>query len=634
MYYFIKCLQGEKGKLMRKYIELNDISTVEAAKNFAKYLDENKTYFLNGSWGSGKTTFLKEVRKHTEKNMVYVDLWRMDESKNIMEFTYSKLYPIYYKIINIIFIILAGVAIILPSILGRIIMSNSTNNAIINPPNNSITITEFLIYMLGIVLLLGIFQFYKERSSLLYYFLLDSLSFNNKILIIDDFDRISKEKQKEAYKLFTFVKEKLPIIFVGDILILEKEVDNNFLTKIIDRRVELPYALHTRCIWREFFQKFEIEYGVDISEKIKERIVLDKRNLRDRKHLVDYINIEFIDRHKIGKVQVEQQLLMIYCYLFYKEYYNKLLDKQQIITLEESQKLKYTADMEYLLFELQNGYNETYPRCYSANPENYYIYESSINVSIEELEKIFEDEDAIRKEIQYSDWQSDTYQYFKSEYERFSEEKKQRIFEVALVVALDEQVNKIQLQELSLVNFIFEKSNLNKGEDNESTFQAWISFLETRNLDVSEQMWFVQKYTNISISDIGRYYNFEIIDIEVFEKLKRKDIYLLAYLSNRNIISDFEKWNEEDYNLISILNDNEFITFMIILGAISNNKYSVYYYDFRPKDKVYKIWEKKRMIDYSILDYTRILQKNDSRLKRLEKEGYVFVYQSIGNTDR
>ena len=45
----------------KNFIELDKIDTATAAQNFANLLNENKTYFLNGTWGSGKSNFLKQV---------------------------------------------------------------------------------------------------------------------------------------------------------------------------------------------------------------------------------------------------------------------------------------------------------------------------------------------------------------------------------------------------------------------------------------------------------------------------------------------------------------------------------------------------------------------------------------------
>jgi len=46
-----------------EFVKLEHIDTSVAAKNFAELLYDNKTYFLNGSWGSGKSEFLKEVKR-------------------------------------------------------------------------------------------------------------------------------------------------------------------------------------------------------------------------------------------------------------------------------------------------------------------------------------------------------------------------------------------------------------------------------------------------------------------------------------------------------------------------------------------------------------------------------------------
>ena len=65
------------------------------------------------------------------------------------------------------------------------------------------------------------------------------MSITRNVLVIDDFDRMSNNQQEESYKVFSLLNGKLPIIFVGDIEKVHLN-DNNFLSKIIDRRIELP----------------------------------------------------------------------------------------------------------------------------------------------------------------------------------------------------------------------------------------------------------------------------------------------------------------------------------------------------------------------------------------------------------
>ena len=59
------------------FIKLEHIDTTVAAKNFAELLNDNKTYFLNGSWGSGKSEFLKEVKRGSQNKLITIDFWRL-----------------------------------------------------------------------------------------------------------------------------------------------------------------------------------------------------------------------------------------------------------------------------------------------------------------------------------------------------------------------------------------------------------------------------------------------------------------------------------------------------------------------------------------------------------------------------
>lgn len=59
----------------KSFITLKHVDTSTAAQNFSDLLnkEENKTYFLNGKWGSGKTEFLNEAQKHINRKLVTID---------------------------------------------------------------------------------------------------------------------------------------------------------------------------------------------------------------------------------------------------------------------------------------------------------------------------------------------------------------------------------------------------------------------------------------------------------------------------------------------------------------------------------------------------------------------------------
>jgi hypothetical protein len=74
------------------YIHLKEIDTQIAEENICELFDENKTYFFNGKWGSGKTSFLEKVEQKSCKKFITIDLWRIQDSRSIIEYSFSKLY--------------------------------------------------------------------------------------------------------------------------------------------------------------------------------------------------------------------------------------------------------------------------------------------------------------------------------------------------------------------------------------------------------------------------------------------------------------------------------------------------------------------------------------------------------------
>ena len=211
-----------------RFITLKHIDTSVAAKNVAKLLDENKTYFLNGNWGSGKTEFLVEVDKNTNKKLVTIDFWRLSDNRSTIEIVFSKLHPWKYRILRFLIVLCVALSILMTNVVDLGLSS---------------FFESFCVKLIvgSIVLLVAIYQFFKIKSDGFYSCLLTCkcLPLSRKVLVIDDFDRMSNKQQEESYKIFSLLNGKLPIVFVGDIEKVHLK-DNNFLSKIIDRRIELP----------------------------------------------------------------------------------------------------------------------------------------------------------------------------------------------------------------------------------------------------------------------------------------------------------------------------------------------------------------------------------------------------------
>ena len=312
-----------------RFITLKHIDTSVAAKNVAKLLEENKTYFLNGNWGSGKTEFLVEVGKNTNKKLVTIDFWRLSDSRSTIEIIFSKLHPWKYRFLRFFIVLCVALSILMTNVVDLGLSS---------------FFESFCVKLIvgSIVLLVAIYQFFKVKSDGFYSRLLTFkyLSLARKVLVIDDFDRMSNKQQEESYKIFSLLSGKLPIVFVGDIEKVHLK-DNNFLSKIIDRRIELPFVLHPSNIWQDYFDLLGKKFSTRLSDDFWRRFRFENRNLRDRNHFNDYVNEEFFSRGKLGHVQEEQQLWIIYTYLFYPELYKQLL-KAEEIKVKDDEKISFT----------------------------------------------------------------------------------------------------------------------------------------------------------------------------------------------------------------------------------------------------------------------------------------------------
>lgn len=304
---------------------------------------------MNGQWGGGKTQFIESIKsRHNYRHFwekffklkkgieyrkfVQLELWEVEDSRTILAIAFSKLFPLIYWTMKIIGVVLVSLSIAVSPILGLNLLWFFDGHPIFKG-------------IVSIALLgLGVWQFLKFKSDSIYKAILSSSIMSKclkkKILYIDDFDRVSEKEQIEAYKVFNILSGKLPILFMGDYSKIQMVDEDNYLSKIIDERLELPVALHSHYIMEEILKQFEKEF-VDEEDNIfsfentfKDFILLEEhRSLREIEQLCETVNHEFITRAKQGRVQPYQQLLIIYVHMFYPRVYKKLTELTQTHTL-------------------------------------------------------------------------------------------------------------------------------------------------------------------------------------------------------------------------------------------------------------------------------------------------------------
>ena len=602
-----------------RFITLKYIATSVAAKNVAKLLDENKTYFLNGNWGSGKTEFLVEVDKNTNKKLVTIDFWRLSDNRSTIEIVFSKLHPWKYRILRFLIVLCVALSILMTNVVDLGLSS---------------FFESFCVKLIvgSIVLLVAIYQFFKIKSDGFYSCLLTCkcLPLSRKVLVIDDFDRMSNKQQEESYKIFSLLNGKLPIVFVGDIEKVHLK-DNNFLSKIIDRRIELPFVLHPSNIWQDYFELLSKKLNTSLSDDFWRRFSFENRNLRDRNHFNDYVNQEFFSRGKIEHVQEEQQLWIIYAYLFYPELYRQLL-KNEEIKVKDDEKTSFTGMFKFgqsiqeILSNIQRSDLNQYPPSYKKNRLAYFLYEESLNHTKEEFDTLLEtDSDKLLRELREANYNTDFYQYLSSEFKSFSENHKAKLLRITIQEslksynssALDFIVGEILNKEIPR----YERNTPLSKEIIGRIVNLWETILRKEGLDQSEIIYFMEKHRVLTFYDLGRHYTNLEIDNKNFAQLKRKDFFLLTYLSSIGEFNKFEIWDRSIWDAMDQFSDRDFLVFWEFQGLLSN-RLGYYCFDIVPMDKKYILMmdEKKDRLKTN----RSVIEKIQSRLKQLEDKKYTF----------
>lgn len=607
------------------FIKLKHIDTTVAAKNFAELLNDNKTYFLNGSWGSGKSEFLKEVKRGSQNKLITIDFWRLSDTRSTIEIAFSKLHPLLYWAIRLGIILLVAVSIL---------MTNVVDIGLSNYFGGS----KSLILRLGgvVALIVAVWQVFKKKSDEFYCFLLSQLPKFSKVLVIDDFDRMSEKQQEESYKLFSLINGKLPIVFVGDITKVHKS-DDNYLSKIIDRQVELPFDLHPSKIWNNYFSVLEDKFNIGLSNEFKKRISSDQKNLRDREHFNDYVNQEFFTRGKLDHVQVEQQLLVIYAYLFYPDLYMNLL-KGEPIKVEKSEESDFQDiisighTLKEQLSEIQSSDNSDYPLSFKKNKLEYLLYEQTSNRTKIELDLLFTSKsEELISEIIESDQSSDFHQYLSSQFRVFSKKMKKQLLIMVIKESMkfknSPSMNFIVQESLNEVIPSYERNSPLTEDVIIRIIKMWEPILRNEMLDQSEIIYFLNKHDLLSFHELGLYYSDLRIDIETFSNLRRKDFFLLAYLSSKGLFEKFKYWDNTIWEAIELFDDREFLSFWIFQSIITN-ELGYEGFDIISEDKRYTIWTGRYLFEspHKHTDYKEsVISKIKPRLEKMEKEGFIFT---------
>lgn len=402
-----------------------------------------QTILLNGIWGSGKTTFIKNCEpkfKSKGWKISYLKIWETKDDRSLLKIAFKKLHPKIHLLLTLLIVIMMIISVLITAEvnLGLETWYNNITNE--NP-----IFARIKICLMLAGLSITIFQLTKAKSDSIYIFLFEfKINFLNRvkrsylirylrrflnwlkqcylirpvcsffiwvksfskkeILVIDDFDRASSERQMEAYKLFNVIHGQIPIVFVGDFdkIISNKNVDNKYLNKFVDKRIELPVGISSYNLSKKYSEsllKLGESHYFGMYDNLKlflsEIFIKNNHSLRELHNFIESLNNEL--EKKGDSVQVDQFIVIVYLYELFPLHYGQLVknyDRNNASTsfsennshcdhLTEEQ---VTIIKEVLFYEKDTNIS---PLGFSADPEAYFLNNNIPNLSSAEADSIY-----------------------------------------------------------------------------------------------------------------------------------------------------------------------------------------------------------------------------------------------------
>ena len=385
---------------------------------------------------------------------------------------------------------------------------------------------------------------------------------------------------------------------------------------------------------------------MSLSDDFWRRFSFENRNLRDRNHFNDYVNQEFFSRGKLGHVQEEQQLWIIYAYLFYPELYQQLLKNEEIKVKDDEKTsfigmFKFGRSIQEILSDIQQSDFNQYPPSYKKNRLAYFLYEESLNRTKEEFDTLLEiNGEKLSRELREANYNTDFYQYLSSEYNSLSNPLKERLLRLTIQESMKSfnspAMNYIVEEKLSEEIPSYERNSPLSKETIVRIVDFWESILKNEGLDKSEIIYFMEKHRVLSFYDLGLHYTKLEINNENFAKLNRKDFFLLTYLSAVNKFGQFKTWDSSIWHAIDSFGDKEFLSFWKFQSILSSDD-NYFDFDIVSSNKTYILWVARYELEppHKLENYREdVIEKIRPKLEQLKSKGFTFVEKIDGEHRR
>ena len=556
---------------MEEHIEFKNIETPEAVKGFRELIEEKKegryqTIFLNGKWGSGKTTFLEKASDSLEKTselnkksykFIYLKLWETRDERTVIQIAFKELHTFYYWLMKLFVIVCVVISLLLTPAF-NMGLSDFLSNIVL----------KWIIVI--IALSVSVAQLFKIKSDNFYlefFHLLNSEKFflkiftyfsKPKVLIIDDFDRVDHKKQLEAYKLFNILHGVLPIVFVGDYdkLIKQEDISFEYLSKIVDRKVELPFLLSSTKIAANisnqlltFLKTNQKEINPQYEAFIKNVFLSSRFSMREWKRYVETLNNQIDKKGGPENVSVRDLSIIVYLYLFYPLDYQELISnydnnyefnsRKGSTDFNEVSKDSYKFYIKEVLLQCPD--QKKFPRIFYENAKMYFLDDYVSNLSKDEANKILGDPEKLEKKLLEKTLDMDFYYYVQNLHSNEIDSSDQILNCIFLTIKSNTD---IQIQLVQSIIDIFG----NKQKTDEEKFRLFEEYTNKHDFTVEEKCHFYIKfgYANEYISN--QLYQEIMVEIEQLNENSKYNLEIFRML----LLGDSKKIKENSMSIIKL----------------------------------------------------------------------------------
>lgn len=375
--------------------------------------------------------------------------------------------------------------------------------------------------------------------------------------------------------------------------------------------------------------KDKVDYvsSMNIQSEIPEIFTLEKRTLRDRAKIVEFLQMEVLDSNNLDKVRIDQKIVILYIYLYHPDLYSFLLAGQDIKDWQDGE--EYSKKIKNILNS--NPLRNEIPADFSKSPSSYFLYETPLNLSQKQVQELLSTKELFFEKLrlpegpQFTEFTNYLLRTFTSVVDNNLD-----VIDWTFEFVREYSNGSLPLRKM----LIHQMTRYFSGKDDDSDgFSGWIDILKKNNISSPiDQMECLMRLEVYSISELDRFFC-DISDDDLLSTENLSATTILAYITRHDKWQNFSGWAEDTKLVNAILDPGlkniETIKVFTYQGIFSEQGSSQGPFEYDRLEHLKKITyypnvvSQHDMSDIEIPDNVKDIV--DKKITILKEEGYGFV---------